>query len=168
MELVPDSQDVGSGEGESVADTSDWCSEWSRSPQNRWNEEEKSNQKHDMCGAGKDERNQQEGGAGEQKGGAEDTCDCDSVSHSIPWSRAGAQEKCSHDENKAGWEREVEAEWQGGKVQGDDQHCTTGGGPLSVWKHGVREKGALGEKEVERQLHVPCGEPRFEEPQVEK
>ena len=71
MELVPDSQDVGSGaapEGESVADTSDWCSEWSRSPQNRWNEEEKSNQKHDMCEAGEqDERNQQE--AGEQKGG---------------------------------------------------------------------------------------------------
>ena len=54
VELVPDSQDVGSEaapEGESVADTSDWCSEWSRSPQNRWNEEEKSNPKHDMCEA---------------------------------------------------------------------------------------------------------------------
>ena len=170
VELVPDSQDVGSGaapEGESVADTSDWCSEWSRSPQNRWNEEEKSNQKHDMCEAGEqDERNQQE--AGEQKGGAEDTCDCDSESHSIPWSRAGVQEKCSHDESKAGWEKEVEALWQSGKVQGDGQHCTTGGGPLSVWKHGVTEKGALGEREVERQLHVPCGEPRFEGPQVAK
>ena len=70
MELVPDSQDVGSGaapEGESVADTSDW----SRSPQNRWNEEEKSNQKHDMWAGEQDERNQQE--AGEQKGSAEDT-----------------------------------------------------------------------------------------------
>ena len=33
----------------------------------------------------------------------------------------------------------------------------------SVWKHMVREKGALGEKEVEKQLHVPCGEPLFEE-----
>ena len=48
--------------GESVADTSDWCSEWSRSPQNSWNEEEKSNQKHDTCGAGEqDEREQQDG-----------------------------------------------------------------------------------------------------------
>ena len=47
---------------ESVADTSDWCSEWSRSPQNSWNEEEKSTQKHDTCGAGKqDEREQQDG-----------------------------------------------------------------------------------------------------------
>ena len=52
--------------------------------------------------------------------------------------------------------------------QGDDRHWTTGGEPLSVWKHGVREKEALGEKEVERQLHVPCDEPRFEEPRVEK
>ena len=118
MELVPDSQDVGNGaapEGESVADTSDWCSEWSRSPQNRWNEEEKSNQKHDMCGAGEqDERNQQEGWAEDQEGGTEDTCDCDSESHSILWSRAGAQEKCSHDESKAGQEREVEASRVGG------------------------------------------------------
>ena len=33
-----------------------------------------------MCEAGEwDERNEQE--AGEQKGGAEDTCDCDSESH---------------------------------------------------------------------------------------
>ena len=62
----------------------------------------------------------------------------------------------------------MEAEKQGGRVQGDDQHCTIGCEPLSVWKHGVREKGALGEKEVERQLHVPCDEPRFEEPRVEK
>ena len=107
-----------------------------------------------MCEAGEqDERNQQE--AGEQKGRAEDTCDYDSESHSIPWSRAGVQEKCSHDVNKAGWEREVEAEWQGGREQEDDQHCTTGGEPLSVWKHGVRVKGAPGVKEVERQLHVP-------------
>ena len=60
---------------------------------------------------------------------------------SIPWSRTGVQAKCNHDENKAGWEREVE--WQG-EVQGDGQHCTTGGGPLSVWKHGVREKGGAG------------------------
>ena len=67
-----------------------------------------------------------------------------------------------------GWEKEVEALWQSGKVQGDGQHCTTGGGPLSVWKHGVTEKGVLGEREVERQLHVPCGEPRFEGPQVAK
>ena len=107
----------GCTEGESVADTSDWCS---------WNEEEKSNQKHDTCGAGEqDEREQQDGWAVEQKGGGEDTCDCGSESHSIPWSRAGAQEKCSHDESKAGWEREVEAEKQGGRVQGDDQHWTT-------------------------------------------
>ena len=170
MELDPDSQHVGSGaapEGENVADTSDWCSEWSRSPQNRWNEEEKSSQKHDMCEAGEqDERNQQE--AGEQKGGAEDTCDCDSESHSISWSRARVQEKYSHDESKAGREREVGAQWQSGKVQEDGQHCTTGGGPQSVWKHGVREEVALGEMEVERQLHVPCGEPQFEGPQVAK
>ena len=71
MEQAPDSQDVGSGavpEGESVADTSDWCSEWRRSPQNSWNEEEKSNQKHDTCGAGEqDEREQQDGWAVEQR-----------------------------------------------------------------------------------------------------
>ena len=110
----------------------DWCSEWNRSPQNRWNEEEKSNQKHDMCEAGEqDERNQQE--AGEQKGGAEDTCDCDSESHSIPWSRAGVQEKYSHGR----WPALHDWEW------------------------------ALGEREVERQLHVPC-EPQFEGPQVAK
>ena len=116
-----------------------------------------------MCEAGEqDERNQQE--AGEQKGGAEDTCDCDIQSHSIPWSRAGVQEKYSHDESKAGWEKGVESLCQSGKVQGDGQHCMTGGGSQSVWKHGVREKGALGEKEVERQLHVPCGEPQFEGP----
>ena len=55
-----------------------------------------------------------------------------------------------------------------GRCREDGQHCTTGGGPQSVWKHGVREKVALGEKEVERQLHVPCGEPQFEGPQVAK
>ena len=44
----------------------------------------------------------EDGWAEERKGGGEDTCDCDSESHSIPWSRAGAQEKCSHDESKAG------------------------------------------------------------------
>ena len=49
----------------------------------------------------------------------------------------------------------MEAEWQGGREQEDG--CTNGGEPPSVWKRGVREKGALGEKEVERQLHVPCG-----------
>ena len=121
MELVPDSQDIGSGaapKGESVADTSGTVS-GAEKPTTRWNEEEKSNQKHDMCEAGEqDERNQQEDG--EQKGGAEDTCDCDSESHSIPWSRAWVQEKYSHDESKTGWEREV---------QGDGQYCTTGGGP---------------------------------------
>ena len=88
MELVPDSQDVGSGaapEGESVADTSDWCSGWSRSPQNSWCEAEKSNLVHDTRGAGEqDEREQQEGWPG-----AEDTCDCDSESRSIPWSTVG-------------------------------------------------------------------------------
>ena len=131
--------------------------EWSRSPQNRWNEEEKSSQKHDMCEAGEqDERNQQE--AGEQNGIAEDTCDCDSESHSVPWSTA------TTNESRAGREREVEAQWQ----SGEGQHCTTGGGPQSVWKHGVREEVVLGEKEVERQLHVPCGEPQFEGPQVAK
>ena len=73
MEQTPDSQDVGNGaaqEEESVADTSDWCSEWSRSPLSSWNEEEKSNQKHDTCGAGEqDEREQHDGWAEEQKGG---------------------------------------------------------------------------------------------------
>ena len=38
-----------------------------------------------------------------------------------------------------------------GRVQGDDQHCTTGG-ELQTRS----EEKALGEKEVERQLHVPC------------
>ena len=116
MEQVPDSQDVGSGaaqEGESVADTSDWCSGWSRSPPNSWHEEEKSNLMHGACGAGEqDEREQEEGWAEEQRGGGEDTCDCDSESHSIPWSRAGARETCSHDWSKAGQEREVEAEYR--------------------------------------------------------
>ena len=79
---------------------------------------------HDTCGAG-EKVEKQEGWVEEQKGGAEDTCDCDSESHS----RAGAQETCSHDESKAGQEREVEAEKQSGKVQGDGQHCTTGVSP---------------------------------------
>ena len=70
-----------------------------------------------------------------------DTCDCDSESHSIPWSRAGAQETCSHDESKAGQERGEEAKEQSGKVQGGGQHCTTGGEPLSEWK---RVKGGDG------------------------
>ena len=49
--------------------TSDWCSGWSRSPQNSWNEEEKSLM-HDTCGAGEQvQREQQEGWAEEQKGG---------------------------------------------------------------------------------------------------
>ena len=52
-----------------------------------------------------------------QKGGAEDTCDCDS---------------------------------------GGTGAATTRAKPM----------GEGGEKEVERQ-HVPCGEPRFEEPRVE-
>ena len=49
VEQVPDSQDVGSGvaqDGENVADTSHWCSGWSRSPPNSWYEEEKSNLMH--------------------------------------------------------------------------------------------------------------------------
>ena len=65
MEQAPDSQDVCSGvaqEGESVADTSDWCSEWSRTPPNSWNEEEKSNQKHDTCGAGEQNAREQQDG----------------------------------------------------------------------------------------------------------
>ena len=121
MELVPDSRDVFSGaqEGERVANTSDWCSGWSKNPQNSWCEEEKSNLKHDTCGAGEQvEREQQKGRAEEQEGGAEDTCGCDSESHSKPWSREGARERCSHDGSKAGQEREVGAEWQKGKVQG--------------------------------------------------
>ena len=63
----------------------------------------------------------------------------DSESRSIPWSRAEAQETCSHDGIKAGQEREVEAEQQSGKV-----HCTTGGEPLLEWKHGVKVKGREG------------------------
>ena len=50
------------------------------------------------------------------------------------------QEKCSYDESKAGWEKEVEALWQRGKVQGDGQHCTTGGGPF-VEARGDGEEG---------------------------
>ena len=107
---------------------------------------------HDMCGAGEQgEGEQQEGWAEKQKGGGENTCDCDSESHSNQWSRAEARETCSHDESKVGWEREVEAERQGGKLKGDGQHCTPGGEPLLGWKHGVRLKGAQDVKEVERQ-----------------
>ena len=122
MEQAPNSQDVGSGaeEEESVADTSDWCSEWSRSPLSSWHEAEKSNLKHDS------EREQQDGWVEEQKGGGEDTCDCDSESHSIPWSRVGAAAT-----SKAGQEREVEAELQGGRVQGDD-HTIRGEAPIGV------------------------------------
>ena len=139
-------------EGESVADTSDWCSKWSRSPQNSWNEEEKSNQKHDTCGAGEqDEREQQDGWAEEPV----------TVTMRVTASRGaerGHRRSAATTRAKLDGEREVEAEKQCGRVQGDDQHCTTGCEPLVVWKHGVREKGALGEK-VERQLHVPCDKP---------
>ena len=53
-------------------------------------------------------------------------------------------------------------------MHGDGQHCTTGGEPLSGWKHGVRVKRAPGVKEVERQLRVPCDGLWFEEPRVER
>ena len=32
--------------------------------------------------------------------------------------------------------------WKSRGGQRDDQRCTIGGEPLSVWKHGVRERGA--------------------------
>ena len=158
MELVPDSQDVCKGgvqEGASVADTSDWCSGRSRNPPNSWCEEEKSNLKQDSCVAG-EKVEKQEGWAEEQKGGAEDTCDCDSKSHSVPWSRTGVQETCCHEEQSR-TEREVEAGKQSGKVQGDGQHWTTGGEPLV----GVE---ARGEGAAPRAMR----EPRFEEPRVER
>ena len=44
VEQALNSQDVGSGaaqEEEGVGDTSDWCSEWSRSPLSSWHEAEK-------------------------------------------------------------------------------------------------------------------------------
>ena len=53
-------------------------------------------------------------------------------------------------------------------MKGDGQHCTPGVEPLLGWKLGVREKGALGEKEVERQLRVPRDEPRVEDFRVER
>ena len=47
---------------------------------------------HDTCGAGEqDEREQQEGWAEKQRGGGEDTCDCDSEIRSIPWSTGDVQ-----------------------------------------------------------------------------
>ena len=65
---------------------------------------EKSSLTHSTCGvAEQGERKQQEGWAEEQS-----TCDCDSESHSNPWSRAEARETCIHDGTKAGEEREVE------------------------------------------------------------
>ena len=169
MELDPDSRDLCSGavqEGESVADTSDWYSGWSRNPPNSWCEEEKSNLIHDTCGAGEQvERNQQEGWAEEQKGGAEDTWDCDR--HSNPWNRAEGTGDVQprREQNRRG---EVEAEQQSGKVQGDGQHWTTGGEPLLGWKHGEKVNWASGVKEMGRQLRVPCDEPRFEQPRVER
>ena len=121
------------------------------------------------CGvAEQGEREQQEGWAEEQRGGGENIGDCDSESHSIPWSRVGARETCSHDGSKAGEKREVEAEQQSAKVQGDDQHCSPGSEPLLGWKHEVWVKGAKGVKERERQLREPCDEPRFEDPRVER
>ena len=53
-------------------------------------------------------------------------------------------------------------------MQGDGQHCTAEGEPPLGWKYGVRVKGAPGVKEVGKQLRVPCDEPRFEEPRVER
>ena len=107
--------------------------------QTSWHEAEKSNLMHDTSGAGEQgEREQQEGWAEERRGGGEDTCDCDSECHNIPWSGAGARETCSHNGSKAKEEREVEAEQQSGKVKGDGR-----------WKHGVRVKGAQGVNEVE-------------------
>ena len=62
-------------------------------------------------GRGSNRRN----GLEEQNGGGENTYDCDSESHSNPWSRAEARETCSHDGSKVGQKREVEAERQGGR-----------------------------------------------------
>ena len=71
---------------------------------------------HDTGGAGEQgEREQQKGWPEEQRGCCEDTCDCDSESHTLPWSTAGARETRNHDGSKAG--EEVEAE-QSGKVKG--------------------------------------------------
>ena len=100
------------------------------------------------------------------EGGGEDICDCDSESHSIPWSRGGTGRSAAttraKPDGRGTWRRKS-------RVGGCREMTSTGRlgcEPLSVWKHGVREKGALGEKEVERQLHVPCDEPRFEEPEL--
>ena len=111
--------------------------------------------------------------AGEQdeRGGLrirKDTCDCDSESRSVPWSIVWAQETCNHDGSKAGQERGGgggAAEWE---VAGRWPALHHWGEPLLGWKYGVRVKGVPGVKEVERQLRVPCVEPRFEEPRVEK
>ena len=119
-----------------------------------------------MCGEDEEgERNRQEGWAGEQSGD-ENTCDCDSESHSNPWSRAGARETCSHDGNTTGQEREVEAVRQGEKVKGDGQHCTPKGEPQSGWKHGVWVKAAQGVRGVEWQRHEPCDGPHLAEHRV--
>ena len=61
-----------------------------------------------------------------------------------PVGRAEARETCSHDGSKVGWEREVEAERQGGRVTGDGQHCSPGSEPPSGWKHREWVKGAQG------------------------
>ena len=65
-----------------------------------------------------------------------------------------AEEKCSHDESKAGWEKEVEALWcqRFGKVHEEmasNLHEEDKGymwvcGPLSVWKHRGDGEGGAG------------------------
>ena len=58
---------------------------------------------HGKCRVGEQgERDRQEGWAEGQRGGGESTCDCDSESHSNPWSRAEARETCSHERSKVG------------------------------------------------------------------
>ena len=76
-------------------------------PPNSWHEAEKSSLTHGTCGvAEQGEREQQEGWAEEQRGGGEDTCDCD---------RGHGRREPRREQSRRG-----AAEW---KVKRDGQHC---------------------------------------------
>ena len=95
---------------------------------------------HGTCGAGEqDEKEQQEGWAEEQRGGGEDTCDCDSESHSVPWSRAGT-ETCSHDGSKPGQEKGWRWSSRVGRCK-ELANTARRGGPLGVKARGEGEGG---------------------------
>ena len=85
-EQVPDSQDVGHWRRRRVSELTGAVggAEAHRTVGMRWR-----SLMHGKCGVGEQSEREQQGWAKEQRGGGENTCDCDSESHSKPVEQSG-------------------------------------------------------------------------------